>query len=251
MYRKQRLDKIMEIVNQKKIIDIKTLEKMTYESRSTLRRDLITLEDEKKIVRNFGQVELVGDSNVEFGYQVRASENMECKKYIASVAADFIGNNQALIIDSSTTATYLEPYLSKRNNLIVITNGLHLAVALNTNPKIKTFIAGGRLRPFSGSIVGDSARSFLGDFQADIAIISCAGVNGEGVYMASDEQSTVKKQMIKQANQVILLCDHSKIDRMDYYKLCNHEDIDVIVTDKKPTQDFLSNVEKQHVEVIY
>ncbi|WP_125713527.1 DeoR/GlpR family DNA-binding transcription regulator [Companilactobacillus kedongensis] len=251
MYRKERLDKIMEIMSKKKIVDMKILEDLTYESRSTLRRDLIVLEDEHKITRNFGQVELVSDNNVEFGYQVRVGENLSDKKYIASVCDTFIGNNQALIIDSSTTASYLEPYLSKRNNLIVITNGLHLAMSLNGNPKIKTFIASGRLRPFSGSIVGDSARQFMEGFHADIAIISCAGVDKNGVYMASDEQSAVKSQMLKQAEKTILLCDHTKIDRVDYYRLCGHEDIDVIVTDKCPSEEFIQSVEDQNVEIVY
>lgn len=251
MYRKERLDKIMEIMNKKKIVDMKLLEELTYESRSTLRRDLIVLEDEHKINRNFGQVELVSNNNVEFGYQVRAGENLECKKYIASICDTFIGNNQALIIDSSTTASYLEPYLSERNNLVVITNGLHLATSLNGNPKIKTFIASGRLRPFSGSIIGDSARRFMESFHADIAIISCAGVDKNGIYMASDEQSAVKSQMIKQAEKTILLCDHTKINRVDYYRLCGHEDIDVIITDEMPPEDFLQSIEDQNVEVVY
>lgn len=241
----------MEIMNQKKVINMRTLETLTFESRSTLRRDLIVLEGEHKIQRKFGQVELVSGNNVEFGYHVRSNEHRTGKKEIAELASDFIGNNQALIIDSSTTASYLEPYLHQRNNLVVITNGLQLAVKLNANPKIKTYIAGGKLRSFSGSIVGDSARCFLGDFHADVAFISCAGVNLSGVYMASDEQTAIKKQMINQSEHVILLCDHSKINKSDYYKMCDHSSIDMIITDVKPTDAFVKNMEKQNVEVVY
>ncbi|AKP67535.1 DeoR/GlpR family DNA-binding transcription regulator [Companilactobacillus ginsenosidimutans] len=251
MYKTERLSKIMEIMSQKKVLNMRALENLTFESRSTLRRDLIVLEGEHKIRRNFGQVELVNGNNIEFGYHTRSTENTNCKRTIAELAADFIGNNQALIIGSSTTASYLEPFLAEKDNLIVITNGLPLAVKLNTNPKIKTYIAGGKLRPFSGSIVGDTAREFLGDFHADIAFISCAGVNMDGVYMASDEQTAIKKQMIHQADQVILLCDHTKINKSDYYRMCSHSSIDIVITDSRPTDAFLQNMKQECVEVVY
>lgn len=238
-------------MSQKKVINMRTLENLTFESRSTLRRDLIVLEGEHKIRRQFGQVELVNGNNIEFGYHTRSAENKNCKRMIAELASDFIGSNQALIIDSSTTASYLEPFLNEKNNLVVVTNGLPLAVKLNSNPKIKTYIAGGKLRPFSGSIVGDTAREFLGDFHADTAFISCAGVNQDGVYMASDEQTAIKKQMIHQAEHVILLCDHTKINKSDYYRMCGHCEIDMIITDAKPTDAFVKNMEKQEVEVVY
>ncbi|MCH4009569.1 DeoR/GlpR family DNA-binding transcription regulator [Companilactobacillus sp.] len=251
MYKTERLGNIMDILNQKKVVNMRTLENLTFESRSTLRRDLIVLEGEHKIRRKFGQVELVNGNNMEFGYHTRSSENKNSKKIIAELASDFIGNNQALIIDSSTTAAYLEPYLNEKNNLIVITNGLQLAMKINSNPEIKTYIAGGKLRPFSGSIVGDTAREFLGDFHADTAFISCEGINADGVYMASDEQTAIKKQMINQAEHVILLCDHTKINKSDYYRMCDHTSIDMIITDVKPTDAFVQSMEQTGVEVVY
>lgn len=79
-----------------------------------------------------------------------------------------MSDNQAIFIDSSSTASFLAPYLAKLNHVIVITNGLRIAVALDGLPSIKTFLTGGRLRNGSGSILGDDSIAFLSNFRANL-----------------------------------------------------------------------------------
>lgn len=249
MYQKERLSKLMEIIGQKKIVDIKELERDLFVSRSTLRRDLIVLEKEHKIIRNFGQVELSTNTNIEFGYNVRSNDH-ECeKRLIASAASNFIGQNQAIFIDSSSTCNALYPYL-KNKCLVVVTNGLNLAQLLVEEPSIETFICGGHIKSMSGSILGQSAEKYLENFHADILFLSCSGVDETGVYMASEEQSFIKRKMMELSDQVILLCDSSKIGKKDYFRMCMYDAIDVLITDKELNKRFAATLEDCQVELL-
>ncbi|MFS0925220.1 DeoR/GlpR family DNA-binding transcription regulator [Enterococcus durans] len=251
MYQKERMTELLKVISQKKLVDIKELEKLTFVSRSTLRRDLMELEKERKIIRHFGQVELVKDTNIEFGYNVRAHEHEQEKKKIAKIAGDFIGNNQALFVDSSSTCIQLWPYLTKCDNLIIITNGIHLASLLVENPHIETFICGGRLRNLSGSILGETAINYLNNFHADLTFISCTGFDENGVYMASEDQSFLKRKMMELSEEVVLLCDSSKVNKKDYFRMCGQEQIDYLITDKPLPQKMGELLQSKEVEVLY
>lgn len=250
MYKNDRLNLILDILKRRKTISMKALQELTFSSNSTLRRDVITLEQDHKIVRKYGQVELVKSKNVEFPYQFRNQEHGAEKQHIANIATDFIGDNMALFLDSSSTVAQLLPFLEQRRNLIVITNGLFNAVTLNQFSNIKTFIAGGRLRSGSGSIVGGFATDYFDNFTADIAFISCSSIDGAGIYMSSAEQSNIKRKMQAAATQTILLCDSSKIGQRNYYKLSELSSISTLITDQKPDPEMLTQLEANHVEVL-
>lgn len=249
MYQKERLNLLMEIIAKRKIIDVKELEQQMFVSRSTLRRDLIVLEKEHKIIRNFGQVELNNNANIEFGYNVRCNDHEYEKRLIATAASDFIGQNQAIFIDSSSTCNALYPYL-KNKRLVVVTNGLNLAQLLVEEPSIETFICGGHIKSMSGSILGQSAEKYLENFHADILFLSCSGVDETGVYMASEEQSYIKRKMIELSDQVILLCDSSKVGKKDYFRMCTYDAIDVLITDQPLSDKFNKNLAAKQVELL-
>lgn len=251
MYKNDRLNLILDILKRRKSISMKELQALTFSSNSTLRRDVITLEQDHKVVRKYGQVELVKSKNVEFPYQFRNQEHEAQKQHIASIATDFVGDNMALFLDSSSTVAQLIPFLEQRRNLIVITNGLFNAVALNQFSNVKTFIAGGRLRSGSGSIVGGFAMDYLENFTADIAFISCSSIDGAGIYMSSAEQSSVKRKMQSAATQTILLCDSSKVGQRNYYKLSELSGITALVTDQQPEAEMMAQLQKNDVEVLY
>ena len=249
MYQDERLEEILKIVSKKKVISNEDLLNQVYSSKSTLRRDLIILEKQGKIERKFGYITVVDASNVEFGYQIIMKKAHEKKKSIASIANNFIGDGEAIFCDSSTTCMHLVPYLIKKQNLIIITNGLHIATSLSERSDAKIYICGGHIYNSSGSVLGSSASEFISNFRADIAFISCEGISKNGIYMSNDEQAQIKEKIITQARETILLCDSSKVNKESYYKLCGYDNIDTIITDKKPEKNsFLVNTD---IELLY
>lgn len=234
MFKNERLNRIISVLQHKKRMGTSELEQELYVSSSTLRRDLIELEKMDKVRRGFGYVELVKPDNLELPYLFRGQEREQEKRQIAATASIFLSDNQAIFIDSSSTASFLAPYLAKLNHVIVITNDLRIAVALDGLPSIKTFLTGGRLRNGSGSILGDDSIAFLSNFRANLFFMSCVGLADHGVFMSSQEQSSVKRAMMQRAEKTILLCDHSKFGVKSYYQLCSEQSLEAVITDEDP-----------------
>ena len=105
----ERMSRIMDILGKKKVISTTQLESLVYCSTSTLRRDLIALERDGKILRSHGEVRLANSNNIEYTYSARAHEEQRSKEIIADIASTFITDNLSIFIDSSTTAASLIP----------------------------------------------------------------------------------------------------------------------------------------------
>lgn len=86
MSRDKRLQEITDILQNRKRIDVKQLEKLTFSSTSTLRRDLIFLEEQGLIKRKHGEVILNSFNTVELAHSIRETENRSEKKIIADLA---------------------------------------------------------------------------------------------------------------------------------------------------------------------
>lgn len=251
MFKNERFTKILNLLQTKKTLSTKELQDKLYVSNSTMRRDLIELEKMGKITRKFGRVELIRSDNIELSYLFRKQEHSEAKRYIADIASTFLSDNQSVFADSSSTVSGLAPYFEKLSNMVVITNGLRLAVELDEVPSVKSFIAGGRLRAGSGSILGDVSMEYFSNFRADLLFLSCSSINESEVFMSSEEQSGVKRQMMKTADKTILLCDSSKFDIKGYFKLCNVEDVDAIILDKRPPESIYQKWLQSDIEVLF
>lgn len=251
MFQNERLNAILDILTKKKIISVKSLQEMLFISTSTLRRDLIHLEKAGKIKRKYGTVELILNDNLEYPFLFREQEHEVEKKYIAEAASVFVGNNQTIFVDSSSTSSFLIDHFSKFSNLNVITNGLKAAIKLDSVDSVSTYVAGGKLKLGSGTMLGSASLEYLSRFTTDLCFISCESIDRSGVKMSSEEQSVIKEKMIKSSDLVILLCDHYKFYKKSFYKLCDYDSIDVLVTDLMPPKELIDILNDNNVEIIY
>lgn len=251
MFKNERIKAILDILSKKRIISVSDLQDMLFVSTSTLRRDLIYLENAGKIRRKYGSVELILNDNLEYPFLFREQEHEKEKKYIASQASIFVGNNQTLFMDSSSTASFLIDYFSDYSNLIVITNGLRSAIKMDNVKNASTYVTSGKLKLGSGTILGNSAINYISNFTADLCFISCESVDKSGIKMSDEEQSAIKQQMIRLSDQVVLLCDHYKFYKKSFYKLCDFDSIDALVTDKEPPKDMMEILNSYDIDVIY
>lgn len=238
----ERTSRIMEILSKRKVIPTVQLESLLFCSTSTLRRDLIALEKEGKIIRTHGEVRLVTTNNVEYAYSARSLEESAGKQKIAETASTFLADNLSLFIDSSSTAATLVPYFSKLNNLSIVTNGIEIARQLNNFDNITLFFCGGHIGYGTNSALGDFATQFIDNFHADVAFFSCRGLDRFATYEANHNQALFKQHMIANSSTSILLADHSKFNTTHYFKLANYTALDYIITDCSPVDSFIDSV---------
>lgn len=85
--------------------DITNMCKKLYVSRSTLRRDLITLEEEGIIKRYHGGITMVSPSSSENSINIRKMENTDKKMTLAKRARTLLQDNMVIFLDSSSTVS--------------------------------------------------------------------------------------------------------------------------------------------------
>lgn len=233
------------------ICTIDTICKKLYSSKSTVRRDLIALEEEGIINRYHGGISLAKDSASENPASMRKMKNIEKKFIISKTAKKYIHDNMVLFLDSSSTTSYLIPYIKQCKNITIITNGLNVANQLNTASDLKLYLCPGILKHKSFSIVGEYSSEFLNNFFAQAVFFSCKAINVNGIFEGDDSQALNKRAMMKNANKKILLCDNTKEFSSGYFKLASLSEIDIIISNALFSDELMNVINKNNVEFVY
>lgn len=221
-------------------------------SEETIRRDLDKLDKEGLAKKNYGGAILNAHTNEDPSYASRHQVNLEAKQRIAVNVLELINDGDSLMTDTSSTAfEALRRILDEKKNLTIITNSLVVLSEFQHSGQ-KLISTGGTLGPETSSFVGPNALQTIQKYNVDVAIFSCKALSMTGGLSDSNEaESELKVLMQQQANKVILLVDHSKFDRIAFIKLLSFDKIDYIVTDQKPTDEWIAFLNKFQVSLIY
>ena len=227
-----REDKYIQLLTEKDYT-VKELASKLFISEPTVRRDIIQLKKKDLVSCTHGTVRLNTNSpDKRIPLFIRDLEPTEEKSIIAQKAVAHISDGDTIMIDASTTAYCLIPYLAQFKNLLVITNGSKTAIAL-ASMGIKTLCTGGELTLESFSYIGPDAENMLRRYNADVAFFSCRGISEQGI--ASDNtimENSLRQIMMKNSRRKILLCDSSKFGCTYLNTLCTKEDVDEIICEK-------------------
>ena len=86
----------------------------------------------------------------------------------------------------------------------------------------------------------------------DLALIGCAGLDlAEGVTDSNEAEVAVKRAIVGQADRVAVLADHTKFGRVALLKLSELGDISYLITDERPSQEWVDRCEELGVELIF
>ncbi len=210
---------------------VKDLAKKLFISEPTVRRDLVFLQKKELLSCKRGIVTLKTNSpDQRIPLFIRHLEQNEAKQIIARKALEHIKDGYVVMLDASTTAFHLLPFLTEFKNILVITNGAKTALE-SASMGIRTICTGGEMTLESFSYIGPDAELVLKNYNADIAFFSCRGV-ADGI--ATDNsimENNIRKIMIKNSKKKFLLCDKSKFEKTYLNTLCNIDDIDGLITD--------------------
>ena len=228
----ERKREIVENLNQHNgIASMNYLCKRLYASRSTIRRDLISLEEVGIIKRAHGYVSLIVKSAKDSPINMRQIENLDKKQSIARKTDSLIKDGMVLFLDSSSTVCQLAPILKTKQNITVITNGINIANELSHAQNLTCFLCPGVLKHQSLSIVGEFTSAFIKNFHAELAILSCKAIQEKGVFEGDDSQGLVKKSMMENADKTILLCDTTKENAVGFFKTSDFDKLSCLISD--------------------
>lgn len=225
-----RHNKIIELVNQFGYISTEELVSRLNVSSQTIRRDLNELAENHLIRRHHGGA--ATPSNTENSdYADRKLFFSEAKLAIAQRVATVIPNGSSLFIDIGTTPESVASALLNHKDLRIVTNNLNAAHILMQKEDFKITLAGGALRP-DGGIIGEATVNFINQFRLDYCILGISAVESDGSMMDYDyHEVQVKRALMRNARQVILVTDHSKFTRNAIVRLGDIREVHHLFTD--------------------
>lgn len=232
MFGIERRSKIMSLLNENKSILVNETAELFEVTEETIRRDLKVLEGQGLLVKTHGGAVLSDDTKTEAPIEIREGINIAGKDAIGRKAAEMVNNGDTIILDASTSSLYVAKNIKDKKGLTVITNAERIIFELSDCEDITLISTGGILRQKSLSYVGRAAENNISSYYANKLFFSCKGFSPKrGLTDSNEQESDIRKTMLKCSEKAIFLCDHTKFDRVGYINTANLTDINTIITD--------------------
>ncbi|MFN3800991.1 DeoR/GlpR family DNA-binding transcription regulator [Belliella pelovolcani] len=241
---------ILDKLNQAGIVHVSDLSKELNVTVVTVRKDLKLLEDKGLLFRSHGSATLhspyVNDKPVNEKKLVRVEEKIK----IAQAAVQLVEKEEAIIIGSGTTVVSFAQLIPKDQKLTVLTAAMNVTLALIDSPEVEIVQLGGVVRKSSSSVVGNYAEEMMANFACSKLFLSVDGISLDfGLTTSHMMEAHLNAQMIRSVQKTIVLADSSKFGKKGFGKICNLEDVDMIITDSGIPDIYKEKLEEMGIEV--
>ncbi len=252
MAQKERLARIRHTIKQEKKVSVAELSNEHAVTEETIRRDLEKLENEGLITRTFGGAVLNMEKITEnIDYLRRAQTNREAKVIIGQLAAEEISAQMTIGADASSTVMEAIAFLQDRSDVTVLTNSVKIIRELD-QASINIISTGGIVNRKTFSMQGNIVRRVLNDYYVEVVLISCKALEIDGgVFDSNDEEAELKKALISRGQKVILLVDHTKLNKVAFVKVLDLDQLDMVITDQEPEEDWKKILKEKNIKLKY
>jgi len=226
-------------------------------SPASIRRDLTRLEVQGLVHRTHGGAMLTGKAVYEpFRFDASFHEREDRfaaeKQRIAQAAAAIVKEHETIGLSAGTTTTLVARQLVHRRGIHIITNAVNIGMELSSSTAIETTLTGGSMR-WAGafSLVGPAAVESLNMFVMDRLFLSVTGMDAaRGATMIQAEEAAVFRVMVRQAREVIVVADSSKMGMVSPAVICPPRDIDLLITDDGIAPDTVNALKSSGIRVM-
>lgn len=217
----------------------------------TIRRDLESLEKKGLVKKIYGGAVLAG---TEFNPSVkfRHTKNLPAKKIIGKLAASIINDGDNIYLEAGSTCYEIIPFLAAKKNLTIITNSLMLMSRLHEQPQHKLIVTGGQYRVEGMDMIGPAAEATIAQLGGFTAFTSGDDISiGYGISGADVAAVSFAKHIIRRAAKAVFVGTINKFDRGALYKIADLGDLDYIITNSYPGQDWERFANDHNISLIY
>ncbi|HVG42754.1 MAG TPA: DeoR/GlpR family DNA-binding transcription regulator [Chitinophagaceae bacterium] len=218
-------------------------------SDDTIRRDLMELADEGKIIKVHGGALSKsfhkGNPSAE---QVYSYKN---KTIIAQKAAALIEDGMFVLTSGGTTITELAKALPQQLHATFISGSISALMEYIKHPTIEVIAIGDKVAKNSKITIGTGAINQIRQIQSDICFL---GINAIDVdFGISDNDWDVvqmKKAMIDSSKKIVCLTISEKINSLQPIKVCTLKKIDMLITELSPDDPLLKPYAEAGITVL-
>ncbi len=199
-------------------------------SPETIRRDLKKLDIAGELVRVHGGAVKKKSEDIGTSFNKRAGHNVCDKKSLVEQVINHIYEGSVIGLDASSSSWLVAQSLPDIE-CTVITNSLNNITALANKTKVTVISLGGWYSEKYKAFYGRITQKTLSELSLDYCIISCEGFDEiNGVWDSNEYNYEIKKEFISVASKSILMADKNKYQKKSLVKICNLEEIDIVIT---------------------
>lgn len=255
MLQTERQAEIFRLLDENQSITVAQLCEEFQVSDMTIRRDLRDMEIKGLLRRVHGGATKIIRHSYEPPYSLRETESVDIKRQIGRKAAELITNGDSIAFDVGTTTLEVARALDGQRELTIVTSSLPIINELVSRRSIVTdirlFVTGGIIRARELSMVGHHATRLYDELHVDKAFVGVAGISIEqGLTEYNLDDALVKRAMIATADQVIVVADSTKLNRITFATIVALSEVDMIVTDENADSQTVDRLLDQGIEVI-
>ncbi len=239
---------ISTLVNEKGEVSVDELAQQFSTSEVTIRKDLASLEKNGQLVRRYGGAVSLPKEIIQEDF----TQNVSTRKLsLAKAAAALIKDHHRIVIDCGSTTAALIQQLNQKRGLVVMTNSLNVANALNELESEPTLLmTGGTWDTQSESFQGQVAESVLRSYDFDQLFIGADGIDLSRGTTTFNELVGLSKVMAEVSREVIVMIEADKIGRKIPNLELPWDSINVLITDERISAEQKETIESFGVKVI-
>jgi DeoR/GlpR family transcriptional regulator of sugar metabolism len=174
----------------------------------------------------------VGDGSSFPALEERIDAQLEEKRAIARAAVGRICDGDTVLLDGGTTTLEAARLLLGRS-IQVVTNSLPIAALLAGSRETDLVLLGGYIYPKTGVALGPFTVRMMQDLHVHQTLLSVSGLTERGLFNSNLLLVETERAMMRCADEVVLLADHTKVGRPALAFLCEWSEIDLLVIDRK------------------
>ena len=233
----ERRQKVLMLLSERGFMSLADLARELEASESTIRRDLDFWDQSGQVRRTHGGAIYRDDHQSLPALEERSQREVEEKRQIATAAAARIRNGDSILLDGGTTTLEVARLLVGRP-LQIVTNSLPIAQLVSGDRETDLVMLGGYVYPRTGVALGPFTVRMLDDVHVTQTIMSTGGITTKGLFNSNLLLVETERRMMRCADEVVVVADHTKIGRQALAFLCELKEIDTLIVDSqiKPEQ---------------
>jgi DeoR/GlpR family transcriptional regulator of sugar metabolism len=247
----QRNQHILESIRTRGRILVAQLAEELQVTEVTIRRDLAKLEKSGLLKKTYGGA-VLGKSEMNSSVRYRQTRNLTAKRIIGSLAANMINDGDSIYLEAGSTCYEIIPHLAHKNDLTIITNSLHLMSRLHEQVQHRVILTGGLYRPERMDMIGPAAENAISQLAGFTAFTGADDITIEtGISGADVATVSFTKNLLRKAARIIFVGDSSKFDNPALYKIADIDQLDAIVTNTYPGDNWRQACDELEIQLVY
>ncbi|AFZ65958.1 DeoR/GlpR family DNA-binding transcription regulator [Deinococcus peraridilitoris] len=229
-----RLRVILSELDKRERVTVDQLSTLLGVSKVTIRSDLEILHRQGLIHRTRGGALRPIADHAELPLEETRKQRSLEKRRIGAAAAALIEEGDTVFLDVGSTCTEIARSLSPLlRNVTIVTSGLNIAFELEKQSNVTVVVTGGTLRRLQHSLVNPFGLQLITSLHADKLFLGCNGVSVQaGITSRNLEEAEIKRCMVGNARQTIVVADHSKLGEISTAAVAPLSAVSQLITDR-------------------